>query len=90
MFPMGNIRQPLIGGDLHQLVCSVSVEGQIAFDHGPPFTKLHLRVCFSRKQQAASFDDTVDALLPRGRDKGGPLRPLSDDAHCQHGHSRLL
>jgi hypothetical protein len=40
--------------------------------------------------QAVSFDDTVDALLPRGRDTDGPLGPLGDGAHCRHGHRGLL
>ena len=59
MFPMGNIRQPLIAGDLHQLVCGVSVEGQIAVDHGPPFTTLHLGVCFSRKRPVSMILSTL-------------------------------
>jgi hypothetical protein len=49
---------------------------------------LHLGGCFGRKQQTGSFDDTVDALLPCGRDVASPLGPLGDDAH--HRFLQLL
>jgi hypothetical protein len=78
MFPVGNVRQPLIAGDLRQLVCGVSVEGH-PLPPWPPFAMLHLGICFSRKQAARS--ETVDALLPRGRDAGNPLGPVGVNAH---------
>jgi hypothetical protein len=54
MFPLGNIRQPLIADDLYQFVRGVSVEGEVAPDHRSPFTVLHLGVGFSRKRCSRS------------------------------------
>jgi hypothetical protein len=44
MFPLGNIRQPLIADDLYQFVRGVSVEGEVAPDHRSPFTVLQGRL----------------------------------------------